>query len=103
MKTCPKCYKTYDDSWKVCLHDSAVLVDGGLKVNGPRLSEDAPPKKSPLLKMGLILFPIGLVGNIILMKLQIHGIGRELTRLCTLVGLFLIIFGGIYNLFKKRA
>jgi hypothetical protein len=28
MKYCPKCSKTYDDSWKVCLNDGATLQDG---------------------------------------------------------------------------
>lgn len=25
MNQCPKCGKTYDDSWKVCLHCNVVL------------------------------------------------------------------------------
>lgn len=102
MKTCPKCYKTYDDSWKLCLNDGVVLVDGALKCEGTAARDIPQNNKSHLFKTGLILFPIGIVGNTVLMKLQIYGIGRELTRLCALVGLFLIIFGGIYNLFKKR-
>ena len=27
MKHCPKCSKTYDDSWKICLSDSTPLED----------------------------------------------------------------------------
>ena len=58
--------------------------------------------KAALFKIGLILFPAGLVLNILFMKLQVHGILRELSRLGVLVGLFLIIFGGLYKLFKKK-
>ncbi len=27
MKKCPKCKKTYDDSWSVCMNDESKLVD----------------------------------------------------------------------------
>ena len=58
--------------------------------------------KAALLKTGLIIFPVGLVLNIVFMKFQIHGIMRELSRLSVLVGFLLILFGGIYRLFKKK-
>ncbi len=28
MKQCPKCNKTYDDTWKICLYDQTVLKQG---------------------------------------------------------------------------
>jgi hypothetical protein len=59
-------------------------------------------KKTSLFKIGTILFPAGLVLNILFMKLQVHGILRELSRLSVLVGFLLLIFGGIYQLFKKN-
>ena len=27
MRRCPKCYKEYDDSWKICLHCDVALTD----------------------------------------------------------------------------
>ena len=59
-------------------------------------------RKTKLLKSGLILLPVAFVANIFFVQLNIHGILRELSRAGILVGFFLIIFGGIYNLFKRK-
>lgn len=104
MKSCPSCFKTYDDTWKVCLRDSSALVEGELRpTHAPtQASTAASRRKSPLLKIGLILFPIAFILNVVFMKMEVGGILRELTRLGTLVGFFLIVFGGIYNLLNKK-
>ena len=60
-------------------------------------------KNKRLLKIGLIVFPAALILNILFMKLQMHGILRELSRAGVLVGLLLIVFGSIYALFQKSS
>lgn len=65
-------------------------------------SKEPVSKKSSFPKIGAICFLIGLFINIVFMKLNVGGIMRELSRLAILVGLFLMVFGGIYNLFKKK-
>lgn len=104
MKSCPTCFKLYDDTWKICLKDSSALVEGELRpTHAPTQTSAAiSGKKTPLLKIGLILFPIAFILNVVFMRMEIGGILRELTRLGTLVGFFLIIFGGLYNLFNKK-
>jgi hypothetical protein len=94
----------YDDSWAICLQDDSKLIEGrleGERSSAPSVSQSK-PRKIPFLKIGLILFPISLIINTIFMKTGVHGILRELSRLGTLVGFFLIIFGGIYSLFRKK-
>jgi hypothetical protein len=62
-----------------------------------------PDKKTSFFRIGLVLFPIGLVLNTIFLRMQVGGLLRELSRLATLVGFFLIVFGGIYRLAQKRS
>lgn len=57
--------------------------------------------KRSLLKIGVIVFLIGLAVNIVFTQTGIHGLLRELSRLTTLVGLGLIIAGFVMRIFKK--
>ena len=62
---------------------------------------DSPKKKTQFFRIGLILFAVGLVVNSIFLRMQVGGLLRELSRLATLVGFFLIVFGGIYRLVQR--
>ncbi len=71
MKRCPKCGKTYDETWKVCLTDSVALVD----VTGKEASEIKPAeetaKKRPvgIIVIAILLLLAGLSGTFSLIGL----------------------------------
>ena len=39
MKTCPKCRKVYDDSWKICIKCNVLLTDKAIE---PEREKDVP-------------------------------------------------------------
>lgn len=61
-----------------------------------------PSQRPSLLRAGLICFLIGLLLNTLFMKLGVGGILRELSRLTTLIGMLMMVFGGIKRLFAKK-
>ena len=69
MKHCPKCLKTYDDSWKICLSDSTVLEDGQptaafSKHPQPSIADKTPALSTPkaqIIQIVKVLASFGLV------------------------------------------
>jgi len=57
MKKCPKCEKTYNNSWEVCLQCRERLI-----FNGNASSEEAKPVKKSTNKQAIILIILGLFG-----------------------------------------
>lgn len=52
MKKCPKCGKTYDDTWKICLHCSVALSDNLL------VAETNPELRTKRAEMGSNMYYI---------------------------------------------
>jgi hypothetical protein len=59
-------------------------------------------KRSSLIKIAFIVFITGALLNTILMKNNIGGLLRELTRLVTLLGMILIVVGLVYKFMPKK-
>jgi len=61
MKKCPKCGKTYDDTWKMCLHCSVALSDNlSIVETNPEIWKKQEGKPLPLFAKISILI-IGLI------------------------------------------
>ena len=63
MKTCPQCGKNYDDSWRICLVDNSVLLEGQQLLN---LLKNKNESKQPnsitgnfLMILGIFAIPLG--------------------------------------------
>lgn len=57
MKVCPKCKRTFDETWKICLHDNAVLED--LKSQDVQFIDKDEPKND--IRNGLIASGVSFV------------------------------------------
>ncbi|MCX5668023.1 MAG: hypothetical protein NTY34_06930 [Candidatus Omnitrophica bacterium] len=68
MKKCPKCGKTYDDTWKVCLSCSVALSDNlSIVETNPEIRKQ---QEKPLLLIVIILTSIvGLAGVLFFLAL----------------------------------
>lgn len=73
MRKCPKCGKSYDDTWKVCLSDSTPLVDtasGGAEINNTiHLPRDS--KKETIENMGGFIVKITTFFSVIVLPLNL--------------------------------